>query len=275
MTPSDDRGFEQLTRRISEVAGLSTEAYKPRCLRRRIAVRMRAHNVTSYEEYLAILNATPDELQKLSDALTINVTKFFRNIELWLRLREEVIPRLWESGGRPLRVWSAGCASGEEPYTLAMLFVDTAARAGHPEWMHRLVIDATDIDRVCLDRARMGAYPPAVFSETPPEFVATYTEPTPTGGRVVTDAIRRAVRVNRLDLTRDPPRNPPYDLIVCRNVLIYFDRAMQERLFATFADALKPNGILVLGKVETILGPTRDRFETVDARERIYRRPAA
>lgn len=273
MNIPDDVGFDRLTRRISEVAGLATEAYKPRCLRRRIAVRMRAHNVTSYEEYLAILDRTPDELQKLSDALTINVTKFFRNPELWQLLRGEVLPVLWNSGGKPVRVWSAGCASGEEPYTLAMLFADTAMTAGHPEWMKRLVIDATDIDRLCLERARLGAYSPAVFSESPPEFVARYTEPAADGGRMVTDDIRRAVQVNRLDLTRDKPRNPPYDLIVCRNVLIYFDRAMQERLFALFADGLRPGGFLVLGKVETILGPTRDRLEMVDARERVYRRP--
>ena len=274
MTPTDDPGFDQLTRRISEVAGVSTEAYKPRCLRRRIAVRMRAHNVTSYEEYLAILEGTPDELQKLSDALTINVTKFFRNIELWQRLREDVIPQLWQNGGRPVRVWSAGCASGEEPYTLAMLFADTAARARHTEWMKRLVIDATDIDRVCLERARAGSYPLGVFSETPGEFLTRYTDAATDGGRMVTDDIRSAVHVHRLDLTRDRPRNPPYDLVVCRNVLIYFDRAMQERLFAIFAEALRPGGILVLGKVETILGPTRDQLELVDARERVYRRPA-
>jgi chemotaxis methyl-accepting protein methylase len=274
VTPADDQGFEQLSRRISEVAGLSTEAYKPRCLRRRIAVRMRAYNVTSYEEYLAILDKTPGEMQKLSDALTINVTKFFRNIELWQRLRDDIIPALWQTPSRPLRVWSAGCASGEEPYTLAMLFAETAARAGHREWMKRLVIDATDIDRVCLDRARIGSYPPAVFSEAPEEFLTAYTEVDKAGQRMITDDIRRVVHVSRLDLTRDQPRNAPYDLLVCRNVLIYFDRAMQERLFAIFADALRPGGILVLGKVETILGPTRDRLELVDARERIYRRPS-
>ena len=274
MSASDEQGFDRLTRRISEVAGLATDAYKPRCLRRRIAVRMRAHNVTSYEEYLAILDRIPDELQKLSDALTINVTKFFRNIELWQRLSGDILPPLWHNGGKPVRAWSAGCASGEEPYTLAMLFAETAASAGHREWMERLVIDATDIDRLCLERARIGAYPPAVFSEAPAELVHRYTEPAPDGSRMVTDEIRRVVRVHRLDLTRDVPRHPPYDLIVCRNVLIYFDRAMQERLFALFADGLRPGGFLVLGKVETILGPTRDRLEMVDARERIYRRPS-
>ncbi len=271
---TDDASFAQLTRRISEVAGLSTEAYKPRCLKRRIAVRMRAHNVATYDEYLAILERTPDELQKLSDVLTINVTKFFRNIELWQRLQQDVVAGLWRDAGRVLRVWSAGCASGEEPYSLAMLFAEVALKAGHPEWMHRLAIDATDIDRVSLDRARIGAYPLGAFSEAPEEYIDRYTEPADPGSRLVTDPIRRVVHVNRLDLTRDTPRHAPYDLIVCRNVLIYFDRAMQERLFTLFTESLRPGGILVLGKVETILGPMRDRLELVDARERVYRRPA-
>jgi chemotaxis methyl-accepting protein methylase len=234
---------------------------------------MRAHNVTNYEDYLRILETAPDELQKLSDALTINVTKFFRNIELWHRLREDILPTLWRETRGPLRVWSAGCASGEEPYSLAILFAATAQAAGRPEWMERLVIDATDIDRVCLDRARAGVYPASAFSETPPAYVEVYTEEC-SDRRRVKDVVRRAVQVHRLDLTRDPPRQSTYDLIVCRNVLIYFDRAMQERLFATFANALRPGGILVLGKVETILGPTRERLELVDPRERIYRMPA-
>lgn len=272
MSGPEDAGFDRLTRRITQVAGLAADAYKPRCLRRRIAVRMRAHNVTSYEEYLRILESLPDELQKLSDALTINVTKFFRNIELWNRLRDTVLPALWLEGDDPLRVWSAGCASGEEPYSLAMLFADTARKARHPEWMARLLIDATDIDRVCLERARAGVYPGAAFTETPPELLAAYTEPAD-GGTRVKDSVRRTVQVNRLDLTRDPPRESAYAMIVCRNVLIYFDRPMQERLFAIFTNGLRPGGILILGKVETILGPTRDRLELVDARERIYRRP--
>ena len=267
MSDLDEPGFQQLSRRILQISGFATEAYKPRVLRRRIAVRMRANNVHTYEEYLAILDRAPEEYQKLADALTINVTKFFRNPELWARLRELVIPELWSIPQRPITVWSAGCASGEEPYTLAMLFA--AARGA----LDRIRIDATDIDRVCLERAREAVYPQASFSETPAEIVEAYT--TPLGDqRQVIGTLRAIVAVNRLELTRDPARNPPYDMIVCRNVLIYFDRAMQERLFALFAEALRPGGYLVLGKVETIMGPTRERLEMVDARERIYRRPA-
>jgi chemotaxis protein methyltransferase CheR len=268
VTEREEPGFQQLSRRIFQHAGLTTEAYKPRCLRRRIAVRMRAHGVTTYDEYLAILDRTPDEYQKLADALTINVTKFFRNLELWHRLKDVVVPELWKIPQRPIGIWSAGCASGEEPYSLAMLFAEQ--RHGP---LDRVRIDATDIDRVCLERARAGIYPASVFSETPEQYLRSYTEVEGSQRRVV-ENIRQMVSVNRLDLTRDPPRRPPYDLIMCRNVLIYFDRATQEKLFATFADALRPGAFLVLGKVETILGPTKERLEMVDARERIYRRPA-
>lgn len=267
MTEVDEAGFEQLSRRILQVAGFTTGAYKPRVLRRRIAVRMRANNVHTYEEYLAILDRVPDEYQKLADALTINVTKFFRNPELWARLRELVIPELWKISQRPITIWSAGCASGEEPYTLAMLFA--AARGP----LDRIRIDATDIDRVSLERAAAGVYPQSAFSETPDEIAETYTVPL-AGQRQVIASLRAIVSVNRLDLTRESPKNSPYDMIVCRNVLIYFDRAMQERLFAIFADSLRPGGFLVLGKVETIMGPTKERLEMVDPRERIYRRPA-
>ncbi|MEP7324393.1 MAG: protein-glutamate O-methyltransferase CheR, partial [Gemmatimonadota bacterium] len=96
MSEPDESGFQRLSRRILQVSGFATEAYKPRVLRRRIAVRMRANNVHTYEEYLAILDRAPDEYQKLADALTINVTKFFRNPELWARLRELVLPELWK-----------------------------------------------------------------------------------------------------------------------------------------------------------------------------------
>lgn len=267
MSEPDESGFQRLSRRILQVSGFATEAYKPRVLRRRIAVRMRANNVHTYEEYLAILDRAPDEYQKLADALTINVTKFFRNPELWARLRELVLPELWKISQRPINIWSAGCASGEEPYTLTMLF---AAARGAPD---RIRIDATDIDRICLDRARAGIYPQSAFSETPAEIVEAYT--TLQGDqRQVIATLRGMVTVSRLDLTRESPKNPPYDMIVCRNVLIYFDRVMQERLFAIFADTLRPGGFLVLGKVETIMGPTKERLEMVDPRERIYRRPA-
>jgi chemotaxis protein methyltransferase CheR len=274
MNSADDLMFARLARRISERSGLSLGSYKDKCLRRRIAVRMRACGVHSYEEYLGLLERTPAELERLVDVLTINVTKFFRNPEVWKRLGESVVPALLQQRPGRIRVWSAGCASGEEPYTLAMVFADAARRLGHDEWFERVTIDATDIDRVSLERTREARYAPASFSEAPPEMVATWCVREGDGGFRVADRVRQRLVVQRHDLMVEPAPEPPYELIVCRNVIIYFDRASQERLMQLFHDALAPRGFLLLGKVETIFGPARSRLEIVDARERLYQRAA-
>jgi len=262
-----------LTRRVSRDAGLTLDAYKDKCLRRRLLVRMRACGVHTYAEYMDVLDKRPEEWDKLKDALTINVTRFYRNPETWDRLRRDVLPDLMAARHGRLTAWSAGCASGEEPYTLAMLCVAAAEALGHPSWADRVRIDATDIDRQSLERATEGNYPAGAFVEAPAWITAQYCEPVEGGWRV-RESVRRLVTVRRLDLMREPPPAAGYDLIFCRNVVIYFDRPMQERLFSLFAEALAPGGILVLGKVETLLGPARERLILVDARERIFRRAA-
>lgn len=257
---ADERGFQALTRKISKARGMSCESYKDKCLKRRIAVRMRARGVHTYDDYGKLLDADAHEYQELLDALTINVTKFFRNPETWDALRP-LLERLGATGAhRHLRVWSAGCASGEEPYTIAVLLLEARAPGS---------IDATDIDRLSLERTRQAKYPDTAFSEMPAHLRRRYFrdgEPVP--------AVRDLVQVQAHDLTRDPPPQPPYHLIVCRNVVIYFERQAQERLFRVFVDALAPGGVLLLGKVETLFGPARDRLTLVDPRERIYVKPA-
>jgi chemotaxis methyl-accepting protein methylase len=130
-------------------------------------------------------------------------------------------------------------------------------------------VDATDLDPGSLARADAGAYRAPAFDELPADLAARYF--TPGATRTVRPEVRAPVRFQRHDLLREPPPAPPYDLILCRNVVIYFDRPTQERLFLGFADALAPGGVLVLGKVETLFGPARARFRLDDARERIYR----
>jgi chemotaxis methyl-accepting protein methylase len=155
---------------------------------------------------------------------------------------------------------------------VAVLLAEAARTLGTRDGTARARVDATDIDRHSLERTADPAYPETAFSEMPPELVRRYFSAG--APRRPHPEIRRLVQVSALDLTREPPPHPPYDLIVCRNVVIYFDRATQERLFEQFAGALAPGGLLVLGKVETLLGPARQRLALVDARERIYRRPA-
>ena len=253
-----ERAFAALTEKISRERGVSCGSYKDRCLKRRIAVRMRARSVHTYEDYAKVLDQDAHEYQELLDALTINVTKFFRNVETWNALRPylDALARL-----RPrLRVWSAGCASGEEPYTIAVLLAEVDVPG---------VIDATDVDRLSLERTLQAKYPEAAFSEMPANLKRRYFR----DGQPL-DAVRTLVRVRAHDLTREPPPQPPYDLIVCRNVVIYFERQAQERLFQVFVDALAPGGVLLLGKVETLFGPARERLKLVDPRERIYTKPA-
>lgn len=272
--PGSDEDFAALTRRISQLAGLTLEAYKDKCLRRRIAVRMRASGAHTYGDYHGILERDPGELDRLRDALTINVTRFYRNPETWDALRAPaLLPALWRARQGRLAAWSAGCASGEEPYTVAMVVAALAEAEGRPGWLERLQVDATDIDRASLARARAATYRLDAFQDTPPELVARYTRPVPAGAEV-TPAVRATVRVEALDLSLGPPLRGRYDLILCRNVVIYFERPTQERLFSMFADLLAPDGLLVLGKVETLLGPARERLTLIDTRERIYR-PAA
>jgi len=262
-----ERAFEALTDKISRERGVSCGSYKDKCLKRRIAVRMRARGVHTYEDYGAILDRDTHEYQELLDALTINVTKFFRNVETW-RALAPWLDKLWVARRGEVRVWSAGCASGEEPYTVAVALAEAARRLGQPQLLGRARVDATDIDRASLERTRAAQYPDAAFSETPPELVARYFSAAP---RQPAAELRRIVHVAKHDLTSQPPPAPPYDLVVCRNVVIYFDRAMQERLFTLFADALAPGGVLLLGKVETLFGPARERLVLEEPRERIYR----
>jgi chemotaxis protein methyltransferase CheR len=269
---ADEAAFEALARRISDRAGFTIGAYKDKCMRRRIAVRMRACGVHSYADYQTLLDKSPVEYERLRDALTINVTRFYRNAETWNLLRRDVLPGLCESATE-LRAWSAGCSSGEESYTLAILIADQLDRAGHPDRLERITIDATDIDRASLERASAARYRAESLSDMPPELVRTYFEAEGNDRRVVA-RVRQRVLVGTLDLSKDGPPRRGYQLILCRNVVIYFDRPMQERLFQTFVGALDPGGYLVLGKVETLFGPARERMTMVDPRERVYRRPA-
>jgi len=267
----DERAFQALTDKISRARGISCDAYKHKCLRRRIAVRMRARGVHTFDDYSRLLDGDPHEYDQLLDALTINVTKFYRNAETWRALVRPHLAELWRARQGRLRVWSAGCASGEEPYTIAVVLAEVARSLGEDALLPRARIDATDVDRVSLERTRAAEYPAAAFTEMPAELVRRYF--TPELPRRPVPVIRDLVQVLPHDLTRQSPPDAPYDLVVCRNVVIYFERPAQERLFETFVKALSPGGVLLLGKVETLFGPARERLELIDPRERIYRKP--
>ena len=265
-----DREFEALTEKIARERGFGCASYKEKCLRRRIAVRMRARGVHTYADYASVLDTDAHEYDLLLDALTINVTKLFRNWETFRAIETTCVPALWALPDTALRVWSAGCASGEEAHSLAILMHRYVVDRGESSRLGRVGVIGTDIDRASLEAARRGAYVEAAFADTPAVLRERYFSPT--SPHVVHDAVRRMVRFEHRDLLNESPPMPELHLIACRNVLIYFDRDTQEALFQKFHDALAPGGFLVLGKVETLFGPARSRFQAVEPRERIFRR---
>ncbi|MEO8194159.1 MAG: protein-glutamate O-methyltransferase CheR [Gemmatimonadales bacterium] len=268
---ADEPGFIALCSKIERDRGFRCSSYKDTCLRRRISVRMRARGASTFADYAGILDADGAEYVRLVETLTINVSKFFRNPETFACIATRVLPELWASKSPLIRVWSAGCATGEEPYSLAVLCREYALASGDMSRLDRLRIIGSDVDRDAVSFASRGRYPAAAFAEMAPAVRERYF-PLEHGLQTVAPEIRNLVAFERRDLLEGAGPGGRLHLIVCRNVVIYFRRETQERLFERFRDLLLPGGFLVLGKVETLLGKPREMFAPVSPRERIFRR---
>jgi chemotaxis methyl-accepting protein methylase len=232
---------------------------------------MRARGAKTFADYAGVLDTDAAEYDRLVDTLTINVSKFFRNPETFACIATKVIPELWATRSPIIRIWSAGCATGEEPYSLAVLLREHAVATNDIAGLDRIRIIGSDVDKTALSQASKGRYQPAAFADTAPAVVEKYF-PMEHGLHSVSPDIRKLVTFEHRDLlSRDGPPSRAH-MIICRNVIIYFTRESQERLFESFHDLLLPGGFLVLGKVETLLGKSRELFAPVSSRERIYRR---
>lgn len=246
-------------------------SYKDKYLKRRIAIRARATHSATADAYCDLVARSERELDLLLKGLTIHVSQFFRNRPTFEKLREEILPMLFQrlrcEGRDRAAFWSVGCASGEEPYSLAIILNDSF---GDELKEFKVSLVATDINEGILDAARGGVYPPERLAELPAGVRERYFSPQ--GGRfVLSPAIRAMVEFRRGDLF-DPAAAMECDLILCRNVLIYFERDEQARILQGFASSLRTGGVLVLGKAETLVGEVRQRFATLCPMERIYQK---
>lgn len=271
MIKADDAGFRTLMEKITRDSGFRCASYKDKCLRRRIAVRMRARGAYTANEYAGVLDTDPREYERLLRSLTVNVTKFFRNPETYAAIEKHVIPEIWNSRQNGIRVWSAGCASGEEPYSVAILFDKHARETRSVERLEQLDLLGTDIDSEVLGEAERGFYAESSLAETPLALRDRYF-PQVAGLRTMLPEVRQLVRFANDDLLAFKPPVSDVHLLLCRNVIIYFEREAQDRLFAEFHRVLAPGGFMVLGKVETLLGDARGLFTPVNARERIFQK---
>ena len=266
---AEDQQLLTLCRKIERDRGFFCSSYKDTCLRRRISVRMRVKGASSFQEYSEILDSDALEYERLIATLTINVSKFFRNPDTFASIAAKVLPEIALPSTPVVRIWSAGCASGEEAYSLAVLCDQHARQQSTAR--PRFEILGTDVDTHAITSARRGQYAASAFAETTPAVRDMYF-PMSDGLHSPSPEIRGLVSFQRADLLDGARPATRVSLIVCRNVIIYFTRPAQEWLFQRFHEVLLPGGFLVLGKVETLLGKSRGMFDSVSPRERIFRR---
>ena len=267
MTLSDPQ-FESLLVYLKEARGFDFTGYKRSSLIRRVNRRMTQVGAASYGDYLDHLQVHPEEFTALFNTILINVTGFFRDPDAWTYLGEEVLPRLLAAKDRasPIRIWSAGCASGEEPYTLAMLLTELL---GVEQFRDRVKVYATDVDEEQLVEARQGSYPEESVAVLSPELRERYFEYS-AGRYAFRKDLRRSIIFGRNDLVQDAPISR-IDLLVCRNTLMYFNAETQARILSRFHFALTESGVLFLGKAEMLLSHA-SLFLPTDLKRRVFRK---
>jgi two-component system CheB/CheR fusion protein len=269
MTAKADDPLRDLLGQVSAQTNIDFRNYKSSTILRRISRRMAVTHNGNIRDYADFLRTQPDEVNELVKAFLIRVTGFFRDPEAFEFLRANIIPLLLERGrenGHTLRLWSAGCATGEEAYSLALLFADLL---GHdfPEW--NVKVFATDLAADAISFARRGLYPENVLKELPDDYRDRFFERVDQGYRI-SKALRQAVIFGQQDISRGVPF-PRIDLITCRNLLIYLKPDLQQVVLDLFAYSLhQSHGFLFLGKAETAR-PTKASFELVNKKWRIYR----
>lgn len=266
-TSSKDPAFEALLTYLRQSRGFDFTGYKRSTLMRRVHKRIQTLGLAEFSDYLDYLEVYPEEFNSLFNTILINVTAFFRDLTAWDHLKNQVLPILIASKNSkdPLRIWSAGCASGEEAYTLAILM---AENLGPEQFRQRVKIYATDVDQEALNLARQATYSHKDIEEVPELLRYKYFESTGNGRFVFRLDLRRSVIFGRHDLLQDAPISR-LDLLVCRNTLMYFNAEAQGRVLARFHFALNDTGYLFLGKAEMLLTHT-NIFNPIDLRYRIF-----
>jgi len=266
----DENGLKKIFLLLRAQTGHDFSQYKPNTIQRRIERRLAVHQIDTIQEYGRYLQQAPAEVEALFRDLLIGVTSFFRDPEVFQALEEQVIPKLFagKSSGEVIRVWSAGCATGEEAYSLAILLVERM------EILKRgfvIQVFATDIDSQAIATARAGLYPASIGADISPERLARFFSAEPDGrGYRICKSLRDMLIFSEQDVIRDPPFSR-LDLISCRNLLIYLRGELQKKLIPLFHYALNPGGFMLLGTSETV-GKFPGLFAALDHKRKLYRR---
>jgi len=265
----DDMYFKRIKRDIGTKLKIQVDQYKDSYILRRVSVRMRLCKCKDFKEYYEFLLANPSEFEKLENTLTVNVTEFWRDRTVYNELKKLFESIVMDKKNRSFKIWSAGCSSGEEPYGLAIMLKDLMEK--HNQKYLRVTINATDLDKEILEKAKKGVYISKQFKNMDEGTINKYFTKLNDDEYEVKADIKRMVQFKKHDLIKEGPV-PGMNMVLCRNVIIYFDKKVQEELFMKFHSALIPNGYLVLGKTEMLHGDSRNAFKPANHRERIYQK---
>lgn len=237
--------YEQFKANVFKLTTIDLNAYKERQMKRRIDSLISKHGFLGYKDYVVELNKKGDKFEAFVNYLTINVSEFWRNPEQWIVLENEVLPILMEKSGKRLKIWSAACSTGDEPYSLVMLLAKYMP-------LSNIKIIATDIDKQVLEKAQVGLYNQKSIAGLPEEFKKKYFTQVGLSNYQISPEIKKCVEFRQHNLLKDSyPRD--MDLIVCRNVLIYFTEEAKEIVYQKFNTALRKDGCLFVGSTEQIM----------------------
>jgi chemotaxis methyl-accepting protein methylase len=249
--------------------GVDLAQYKENFLKRRLNIRLKARGISDYTEYAQLLDSDPSEFHSLLATFSINVTEFFRDVDFCNAFYSHIIPDLHFRAGKgsEIKIWSAGCASGEEAYTLAIMFAE--ASESLDGFKGRII--ATDFSSKAIETARLGRYDAVRLANVPEDILTKYFTRLPNGRHQVSEKLKNMIDFDVGNLaTMDAPQH--VDAIFCRNVLMYFDKDMQIRILAKFHKSLKDGGYFILGQSEAVMGESSTMFGTVMPKERIYQK---
>lgn len=253
--------------------GFDLTQYRRAYVERRLAARLRALELRTYRDYADVLDANPAEYERMLDTLTINVTDFFRDAPVWDILRKRVLPDLiadkLRGRSRTIRIWSAGCATGEEPYSIAMMVLDVLGKDADKFLINIL---GSDLDPEALRVAEKGRYDREKLKGIPASYQVRFIQSAGRSTFEIKPEVARLVRLKQSSLFGTSPMKV-VDLILCRNVFIYLDRPKQMMVLEGFWGSLARGGYLILGRSEKMPAEMARRLEQIESRERIYRRP--
>lgn len=247
-TAAADADYAGFVVHLRRQVGIDLDQYKRRQMERRIRAFADRRGVATLAEYAEVLRAEPDELNALLDRITINVSQLFRNPEQWVRLGEQLVPDLVTTGNGRIRAWSAGCSFGAEAYSLAATVKEVAPTA-------RIDIRASDIDQRILAAAGRGGFTSDDARTAPPELLERHFEALPGNGWRANRSLLASVHFHHEDLLATRPAPGSFDLVLCRNVVIYFTPEAREDVHARLAASLRPGGYFVIGSTERIAQP--------------------